>query len=100
MRERIKLFVLYLKRCFMKTSSPAKNINDYLKGFPPEAKTKLEQLRSIIQKAAPGSEECISYGIPTFKLNGNLVHFGGFKNHLGFYPTPTGIKEFEKELSV
>lgn len=60
----------------------------------------LESIRITIRKAAPDATEAISYAIPTFKLNGNLVHFAAFKNHIGFYPTPTGIEEFEKELSV
>ncbi len=53
-----------------------------------------------IRKAAPDAEETISYQIPTFTLKGNLVHFAAFKKHIGFYPTSTGIREFEKELSV
>ena len=55
---------------------------------------------TTIQKAAPSAGETISYGIPTFTLNGNLVHFAAFKNHIGFYPAPTAIKEFEKEFSI
>jgi len=57
------------------------------------------QIRATIKKAAPESEEKISYGIPTFTLNGNLVHFGAFKNHIGFYAAPTGHATFAKELS-
>jgi uncharacterized protein YdhG (YjbR/CyaY superfamily) len=58
-------------------------------------------MRQTIQKAAPEAEEAISYGIPTFKLNGkNLVHFAGWKNHIGFYPTPSGTKAFAKELKL
>lgn len=59
----------------------------------------MEELRQTIKKAAPEAEEAISYQIPTFKLNGNLVHFGGFKKHIGFYPAPRGIEAFKKELS-
>lgn len=55
----------------------------------------------MIHKSAPGAEEAMSYGIPTFKLNGkNLVHFSAFKEHIGFYPTPSGIAKFKKELSA
>jgi uncharacterized protein YdhG (YjbR/CyaY superfamily) len=57
-------------------------------------------MRDTIRKAAPKADETMSYGMPTFKLNGNLVHFAGYKNHIGFYPTPSGIEAFNKELSV
>jgi uncharacterized protein YdhG (YjbR/CyaY superfamily) len=53
-----------------------------------------------VRKAAPKAEETIKYQMPTFTLNGNLVHFAAFKKHIGFYPTPTGTKEFQKELSI
>ena len=75
-------------------------IDEYIAAFPKNIQTLLEQMRATIWKAAPEAKEAISYGIPTFKLNGNLVHFAAFKNHIGFYPTPSGIEEFEKELSV
>lgn len=77
-----------------------KNIDEYIAGFPPDVQKILQKIRTTIQKAAPDAEETISYKMPTFKLNGNLVYFAGFKNHIGFYPIPTGIKKFEKELSV
>ena len=77
-----------------------KNIDEYIAEFPKDVQKILEQVLATIKKAAPTAEEKISYGIPTFTLNGNLVHFGGFKNHVGFYPTPTGTEAFEKELSV
>ncbi len=60
----------------------------------------MQQVRSTINKAAPGAAEKISYGIPTFSLNGNLIHFAGYKNHIGFYPTPPAIEAFKKELSI
>ena len=60
----------------------------------------LEQMRQTIQKAAPDAIEAISYGIPTFKLKRNLVHFGGFKEHIGFYPAPKGIEAFKDELKL
>jgi len=75
-------------------------IDEYIAAFPKDIQNILEQMRETIRKAAPEAEEAISYAIPTFKLNGNLVHFAAFKNHLGFYPTPKGMEEFEKELSV
>lgn len=76
------------------------DIDSYIAGFPKEIQKLLQQCRSAIKQAAPAAEEAIKYGIPTFILQGNLVHFGGFKNHIGFYPAPSGIKEFEKELSI
>ncbi len=81
-------------------SSKAKDIDEYIAGFPKDIQEILQTVRSTIKKAAPAAEETISYAIPTFTLNGNLVHFAAFKNHIGFYPAPTGIEEFKKELSV
>jgi uncharacterized protein YdhG (YjbR/CyaY superfamily) len=77
-----------------------KSIEEYIKTFPAEIQKILQQVRETIKKAAPEAEETINYQIPTFKLNGNLVHFAAFKNHIGFYPAPSGQKAFEKELSV
>ena len=82
------------------TTVHAKDIDEYIAGFPRETRVILEELRKTIRKAAPDAEETIAYAIPTFKLKGNLVHFAGYKNHIGFYPAPSGIKEFAKELSV
>ena len=76
------------------------NIDEYIKGWPKDIQAKLQAMRETIQKAAPEAEEAISYAMPTFKLNGNLVHFAAYQNHVGFYPVPSGMKEFEKELSV
>ncbi|HEY6626436.1 MAG TPA: DUF1801 domain-containing protein [Ignavibacteriaceae bacterium] len=74
-------------------------IDEYIKTFPKDIQKILELVRETIKEAAPNAEEAISYQIPTFKLNGNLVHFAAFKNHIGFYPAPSGQKAFEKELS-
>jgi uncharacterized protein YdhG (YjbR/CyaY superfamily) len=76
-----------------------KNIDEYIRSFPPDIQKILEQLRKIIQENAPDADEAISYGMPTFKLNGNLLHFAAFEHHIGFYPTPSGIEAFEKELA-
>jgi uncharacterized protein YdhG (YjbR/CyaY superfamily) len=85
----------------MKTNqSSSPKIDEYIAGFPEEVQEILEKIRTTIRKAAPNAEETINYGIPTFTLKGNLVHFAGFKKHIGFYPTPTGIEKFKKELSV
>jgi uncharacterized protein YdhG (YjbR/CyaY superfamily) len=76
------------------------NIDEYIAGFPKEVQAILEQVRATIRKAAPDAEEAISYGIPTFRLNKTyLVYFAGFKNHIGFYATPTGHEAFQEELS-
>lgn len=75
-----------------------KTIDAYIKTFPKEIQPILQCVRETIQAAAPNAEEAISYGMPTFRLNGNLVHFAGYKQHIGFYPTPSGIKAFEKEI--
>ena len=79
--------------------STAKNIDEYIAGFPPGTREILEKVRATIRAAAPEAEETINYAIPTFTLKGNLVHFAGFKNHIGFYPTPSGIEKFKNELA-
>ncbi len=77
-----------------------RTIDDYIKTFPNDVQSILEKMRQTIKKAAPEAVEAISYQIPTFKLNGkNLVHFATYKNHIGFYPTSSGIEAFKKELS-
>lgn len=77
-----------------------KDIDAYIAGFPKNIQLLLQQVRTTIQKAAPKAEEAISYAIPTFKLNGsNPVHFAGFKNHIGFYPAPTGMEAFKKDFA-
>ena len=82
------------------TPNTAKNIDEYIAGFPKDIQGMLQQIRATIKKAAPKADEAIKYAIPTFVLEGkNLVHFAAFKNHIGFYPTPTGIESFQKELS-
>ncbi|HEY3857740.1 MAG TPA: DUF1801 domain-containing protein [Verrucomicrobiae bacterium] len=78
----------------------ARNIDEYISNFPKNVREILEKIRVTIKKAAPRAEEKIGYGIPTFTLNGNLVHFAAFKKHIGFYPTASGIAQFKQELSV
>jgi uncharacterized protein YdhG (YjbR/CyaY superfamily) len=76
-------------------------INEYIKTFPDDVQIILEKISQTIQEAAPKATEGISYGIPTFKLNGKpLVYFAAWKNHIGFYPTPSAAKVFKRELSV
>jgi uncharacterized protein YdhG (YjbR/CyaY superfamily) len=75
-------------------------IDQYIATFPPDVRAVLEQVRTTIRKAAPDAAEAMKYGVPTFVLGENLVHFGGFKTHVGFYPSPSAIEAFKKELSV
>jgi len=75
-------------------------IDAYIRLFPPKTQKVLRELRLAIKAAAPEAQETINYAIPTFTLNGNLVHFAAFDKHIGFYPTPSGVEAFKKELSV
>jgi uncharacterized protein YdhG (YjbR/CyaY superfamily) len=84
----------------MSDKKTIKDIDEYIKSFPDDVQIILQTIRQIIQEAAPEAEETINYQIPTFKLNGNLVHFAAFKKHIGFYPTPSGIDAFKNELSA
>ena len=76
-----------------------KNIDEYIALFPENTQIVLEQLRSVIREAAPQAEEAISYAMPSFKLNGNMIWFGAFSKHIGFYPKVTGTDALSKELS-
>lgn len=85
----------------MKNESAAPgDMDEYIAGFPSNVRTILEGIRRTIREAAPDAQEAIRYRIPTFILNGNLVHFAAFKQHIGFYPAPSGIEKFKRELSV
>ena len=81
----------------MKTAT---SIDEYIAGFPPPVQARLRKLRATIRRAAPGAEEAIAYGVPTYRLNGNLVHFAAFAKHVGFYPAPSAITAFRKELAT
>jgi uncharacterized protein YdhG (YjbR/CyaY superfamily) len=76
------------------------DIDSYIACFPKETQKILEKLRVTIQNAAPEAKETISYGIPTFTLYGNLVHFAGYENHIGFYPGAAAIASFKEELAI
>jgi len=82
----------------MKPNSRPGNIDEYIALYPENIQKKLNEIRAVIKNVAPDAEEAMKYGIPTFVLSGNLVHFAGFENHIGFYPAPSGIKAFQKEL--
>jgi len=79
---------------------PPKTIDEYISTFPPDVQEILQNLRKLIHEIAPDAKEAMAYGIPTFTLDENLVHFAGFEHHIGFYPTPAGIEAFKKELSI
>ncbi|GKU24973.1 iron chaperone [Clostridium folliculivorans] len=75
------------------------SIDEYILNCPQEVQEVLKNLRKVIKEAAPEATEKISYQMPTFFLHGNLVHFAAFKNHIGFYPTSSGIEAFQNELT-
>ena len=84
----------------MKMTRPGyADIDEYIESFPLENQKILKKIRAAIKEAAPEAEEVISYQMPAFKYHGILVYFAGYKNHYGFYPASSGIKEFQKELS-
>ena len=80
--------------------TPIKTIDAYIAQFPSEVQSVLHELRKVIREAVPDAEEKISYQMPAFYLHGNLVYFAAYKNHIGFYPTASGIEAFKKELSA
>jgi uncharacterized protein YdhG (YjbR/CyaY superfamily) len=79
--------------------STTTDVDDFIARYPADVQEVLQKIRGIIREAAPEAQEKINYGIPTFTLNGNLVHYSAFKDHIGFYPTPGAIEKFRKELS-
>jgi uncharacterized protein YdhG (YjbR/CyaY superfamily) len=83
----------------MKSRPGYASIDEYIGTFPRPVQEKLTTLRQLIRRTAPGATEKISYQMPTFYLNGNLVHFAAHARHIGFYPTPSGISKFKTELS-
>ena len=78
----------------------AKNIDTYIAGFPEEIQNLLQQIRTAIHEAVPQAQEVISYQMPAFYLEGILVYFAAFKNHIGFYPTFSGIRAFQDRLQI
>jgi uncharacterized protein YdhG (YjbR/CyaY superfamily) len=75
-------------------------IDEYIEQSPENIQQALKNIRKVIKESAPNAGERISYKMPAFYLEGNLVYFAAFKNHIGFYPVPSGINKFEQELSV
>jgi uncharacterized protein YdhG (YjbR/CyaY superfamily) len=76
-----------------------RNIDEYIASFPPNIQAKLQQLRQVIHEAAPDAQETISYQMPAIKQNGVLVYFAAFKNHVGFFPTASGVEAFKDKLA-
>ena len=81
------------------TTTVPRDIDEYIAGFPEEVRAILERVRMTIREAAPGAEEAIKYGMPTFVLHGSLVHFAAHTHHIGLYPAPIGVEEFRDELA-
>lgn len=81
-------------------SKKPETVEEYIAGFDKPTQAILEQVRATIKKAAPTATEAIKYAMPAFVLNGNLVFYAAYKNHIGFYATPTGHDEFKDELAV
>lgn len=77
-----------------------KTVDEYIAGAPPEVQERLQKIRATIRKAAPDATEAIAYGMPTCRLEGNLVHFAAFKDHLSFFPTASGREHFGEELAA
>ena len=83
----------------MESSQKNSSIDEYIAGFPEDVQVILKQMRAVIHAVAPDAKEKISYGIPTFYTTENLVHFAGYKHHVGFYPSSSGIEHFKNELA-
>lgn len=82
----------------MAPRTTTQTIDDYIDGAPPHTQGALRQLRALIKEEAPEATERISYAVPTFALQGPLVHFAGYEGHVGFYPGPSGVAAFKDEL--
>lgn len=80
--------------------TPVASIDAYHAGFPAEVQERLQLVRELIRREAPAATECINYGIPTFRFHGNLVHYGAYEKHLGFYPGASGMAAFSEQLSA
>lgn len=83
----------------MSKTKKSTEVDRYIAGFPPKTQEYLEQVRETVMETAPDAEEVISYQMPAYQYNGMLVYFAGYKNHIGFYPTASGIKQFQKDIA-
>lgn len=97
--SRLGVYPLRGKQIVVREADASSPIDDYIAGFPESVREVLGKVRDTIRQAAPGATETIAYRMPTFTLNGTLVHFAGFAKHVGFYPTPSGMVKFQQELS-
>jgi len=93
------------KRSVLRKAAPRKNaasrsIDDYIARFPADVQAKLQQVRATIRQAAPDAKEVISYQMPAFTQQGNVIYFAGYEHHIGLYPAPRGIEQFKKELAA
>src|SRR5580704_3093379 len=79
--------------------APPKTVTDYINTAPPEAQKKLREMRACIRASAPGAKESLKWGMPAFSYRRILVTFAAFKHHIGFYPTPSAVKAFAKDLA-
>lgn len=77
-----------------------KTVDEYVEGFPPDIQEKLSAIRAVVLRSAPHATERISYGMPSVYLNGSLVYYAAFKNHIGFFPTAEGVQAFQEELKA
>ena len=96
--HRVRPYLTTENRPSVKTPAYA-NVDGYIANFPTGTRVLLEQIRSVIRTAVPGAKEGISYQMPAYHFHGPLVYFAGYKNHIGLYPTASGMAAFEKELS-
>jgi uncharacterized protein YdhG (YjbR/CyaY superfamily) len=92
--------IIFSRHMANSTTSTPKTIDEYIARYPEDVRDILQSIRATIRKAAPEAEETIKYQMPTFTLNGNLIHFGAFKKHIGMYPVPRGVPEFDRELAA
>lgn len=84
----------------MKEAEEIQTVDQYIAQYPSDVQERLRQMRTVIRAAAPDAEEILSYGMPAYRQEGNLVYFGAAKTHIGFYPTPLGVETFAKEFSA
>jgi uncharacterized protein YdhG (YjbR/CyaY superfamily) len=82
----------------MKTAKETESVAAYMRGQPPVARKRLKEIQSIVRALAPAATEKISYRMPAFFLNGFIVYFAAFKNHIGFYPGTSGVGAFQDEI--
>lgn len=83
----------------MENNEPIRTVDEYIAQFPADVQARLEQMRAACRAGAPEADEIISYGMPAYYQNGNVVYFGAAKKHIGFYPTPQGVESFADEFA-